>query len=152
MLMLPAENLNGRRDLSTFSYRCLSQDAVASDIDSGADARFRMSKERAKRNPAGHVALDQSQVIIGNPKVVADSAGNRSTRLREKCVDRLHPAKAGQRSGRRCSDEKCAIQTLLKYSSDHDFIVPVSFALNLISGIRTRCTLVFRRWLAAASK
>jgi hypothetical protein len=24
--------------------------------------------------------------------------------------------------------------------------------LNLISGIRTRCTLVFRRWLAAASK
>ncbi len=151
VLVLPTENLHSRRELRTFSYRSLTEDAVASHIDSGADPRFRVSEERAKRNPAGHVAFSQGQVIISNSKVVADAPRNGGTRLREECVDGLHATEARECCAGPRNNQKYAVPTALEKFSDHDFIVSVSFDLNLISETRTRCTLGFRRWSAVAS-
>ena len=109
VLMLTTENLHGRGDLGTFSDSRLSHNAIAADINSGAHSRLRMSKKSTEGNPAGHVALSQSQAIIGNAKVVANATRNGGARLREKCVDWLHPAKARQRGDRRRSYQKYAV-------------------------------------------
>lgn len=106
VLVLTAQNLHGRSDLRTFTDGRFSHDAITADIDSGADARFRMGKESAKRNPARHVTLSQGQVIIGNTKIVAKATGYCRTGVSEKCVNGLDAAEARQRGKRPRRNEK----------------------------------------------
>jgi|SRR5580693_4705042 hypothetical protein len=74
-----------------------------------------MSKKRAERNPAIERTLLQRQLVVGDPEVVSNNAGNLRKRVRPHGEDCGKTAKAGKRRRRQRKRQKQRVQPMLEY-------------------------------------
>jgi hypothetical protein len=100
VLMLAAEKLDAGGEQGAIADGGPADDAVASNVNAGADAGLGMGEERSEGNAAGQVEGTQGEVVISAAEIVADASGHGGEGMREEGVHGLEASEPGEDSGR----------------------------------------------------
>jgi len=94
MLVLSAEDLHSRPDLSSLADQRPPEDTVGANADPALNPCLRVRKERSKLDAALDRAFVKGQPVIGGPQIISRQAGRESATLRPEPVGRCEAPEA----------------------------------------------------------